>query len=74
MSEQKDNKKQVTQLSAQDLKQVPGVLGPESDWWTIAASYILNKHTTFCVGWGNLGNLVDSQANGAWCFQMKYEF
>jgi hypothetical protein len=50
------------------------LIGPENSWHAIDAAYILNNHTTFCAGWGNLGNLANSQANGSWWLQLKYEF
>ena len=50
------------------------LVGPEDSWHAIDAAYILNKHTTLCVGWGHLGNLVNSDANGSWWMQLKYEF
>jgi len=50
------------------------LVGPEDSWHAIDAAYILNKHTTFCVGWGHLGNLVNSEANNSWWLQLKYEF
>lgn len=50
------------------------LVGDENNWNAIDAAYILNKQTTFCVGWGNFGNLVNSEANGSWWMQLKYEF
>jgi hypothetical protein len=50
------------------------LIGPENSWHAIDVAYILNNHTTFCAGWGNLGNLVNSEANGSWWLQLKYEF
>jgi hypothetical protein len=50
------------------------LIGDENNWHAIDAAYILNKHTTFCAGWGNLGNLCNTQANGSWWLQLKYEF
>jgi len=50
------------------------LIGPENNWHAIDAAYILNKHTTLCAGWGHLGNLANSEANGSWWMQIKYEF
>ena len=36
------------------------LVGHEDNWHAIDAAYILNKHTTFCAGWGHLGNLVNA--------------
>jgi hypothetical protein len=57
-----------------DLKQIPGVLGPESDWWSIAASYILNKHTNVSVAYSNLGTLLNHKEPVVLGVQFKYEF
>jgi hypothetical protein len=57
-----------------DLKQVSGVLGPESDWWTIAATYILSKHTNISVAYANLGNMLNHREPAALWVQFKYEF
>jgi hypothetical protein len=57
-----------------DLKTVPGVLDPESDWWTIAASYILNNHTNISVAYANLGNMLNHSEPAALWLQLKYEF
>jgi hypothetical protein len=50
------------------------LIGAEDSWHAIDAAYILNMHTTLCVGWGRLGNLANSDANGSWWLQLKYEF
>ncbi len=55
---------------------VPGefLIGEENNWNAIDVGYILNTHTTFCAGWGLFGNLANSNANGSWWLQIKYEF
>jgi hypothetical protein len=50
------------------------LVGPENNWHAVEAGFICNKHTTLCVGWGNFGNLVDSDASGSWIVQLKHEF
>lgn len=50
------------------------LIGPENSWHAVEAGLICNKHTTLCVGWGNFGNLVDSDASGSWLVQLKHEF
>jgi hypothetical protein len=50
------------------------LVGPENNWYSVCAGYILNQHTTLCAGWGHFGNVVDSEANNAWLMQLKYEF
>ncbi len=55
---------------------VPGafLVGPEDNWYAVEAGYICSKHATLCAGWGHLGNLVNTNANGSWLLQLKYEF
>ncbi len=50
------------------------LIGDENNWHAMDVAYILNNHTTLCAGWGNLGNLANASANGAWWLQLKYEF
>jgi hypothetical protein len=50
------------------------LVGPEDNWYSICAGYILSKHATLCAGWGHFGNMVDSEANNSWLMQLKYEF
>jgi hypothetical protein len=55
---------------------VPGqfLVGEENNWHAIDVGYIFNNHTTLCAGWGNLGNLVNTEVDGAWWLQLKHEF
>jgi hypothetical protein len=50
------------------------LVGPENNWYSVEAGYILNKHTTLCAGWGHFGNVVNSEADNSWLMQLKYEF
>ncbi|MGO8751153.1 MAG: DUF3034 family protein [Thermoguttaceae bacterium] len=50
------------------------LIGPENNWQAIDAALILDKHTTFVAGWASLGNLANSNADGTWFLQLKYEF
>jgi hypothetical protein len=57
-----------------DYKTVPGLIGKASDWWTIDAAYVVNKHLTLAVGYGHFGTVLNSQANGVWGVTTKWEF
>ena len=50
------------------------LVGPEDNWHAVEAGFVLNMHTTLCVGWGHFGNMVDSEANNSWLMQLKHEF
>ena len=50
------------------------VVGDEDNWHAIDVALILNKNSTLVAGYGHLGTLANSEANGAWFFQFKYEF
>ena len=57
-----------------DLKSVPGVLLPESDWWTLAAAYIIDHHWTVSAAYANLGNMLNHNEPASLWLQVKYEF
>lgn len=50
------------------------VVGDEDNWQAIDVALILNKNSTLVAGYGHFGTLANSEANGAWFFQLKYEF
>ena len=50
------------------------LVGKSSDWWTIDAAYIINKHWTVALGYGHFGQVLNHQANGTWGITTKYEF
>lgn len=54
--------------------QIPGLLGPEDDWHSIDACWVVNKHLTLTGGWGIFGNLCNTRENGGVFFQAKFEF
>jgi hypothetical protein len=56
------------------LKRVPGVLGAENDWWTIATSYIVNKNLNISAAYANLGSMLNHREPAALWLQLKYEF
>jgi Protein of unknown function (DUF3034) len=50
------------------------LVGKSSDWWTIDAAYIINRHWTVALGYGHFGQVLNHQANGTWGITTKYEF
>ena len=44
------------------------------DWWDVGVAFVLNKHATLTVGYGNFGDVLNSDARGGWATQLKYEF
>lgn len=59
---------------ASDYKPIGGLIGKASDWWTIDAAYIVNKHLTVAAGYGHFGTVLNHEANGVWGLTTKYEF
>jgi hypothetical protein len=47
---------------------------PEQNWWTLGAAFVLNKNATLTAGYGNFGNLLNSNVRTGWALQLKYEF
>ena len=50
------------------------LIGTEDNWHAIDVGLIMNKYSTLVVGYGHFGNLANNNADGAWWFQLKYEF
>ena len=59
---------------ANPYHQIPGLVGDEDNWHAIDVSWIINEHITLVAGWGAFGNMVNTEENGAWWLQFKYEF
>ncbi|MEI8194608.1 MAG: DUF3034 family protein [Phycisphaerae bacterium] len=53
---------------------IPGLINGENNWHAVDVSWIINKNATLVAGWGNFGTLGNSEADGAWWLQLKYEF
>ncbi|NOZ21080.1 MAG: DUF3034 family protein [Planctomycetes bacterium] len=51
-----------------------GLVANEDDWWDVAAAFVLSEDLTFSLAYAQLGDIGDVSANGAWYFQLKYEF
>jgi len=58
----------------QDYQPIPGLIGTASNWVTIDAAYIINKHLTVAVGYGHFGTVLNNEANAVWGLTTKYEF
>lgn len=59
---------------ANPYDRIPGLVGDEDNWNAIDVSWIINSHATLVAGWGAFGNMANSEENGAWWLQFKYEF
>jgi hypothetical protein len=59
---------------ASPYDQIPGLIGDEDNWQALDVGLVLNNNSTFVAGYGHFGTLADSEANGAWFFQLRYEF
>lgn len=57
-----------------DYMTIPGVIGSEDDWWSIAASYIANERTNITAGYAHFGNVLNHTANNVWGIAVKHEF
>ncbi|HUT35296.1 MAG TPA: DUF3034 family protein [Planctomycetota bacterium] len=57
-----------------NLKRIPGLVGNEDDWWTLAAAYIVNDHCTAALGYGHFGTILNHDENASWALQLKWEF
>jgi hypothetical protein len=53
---------------------IPGLINGEDNWHAFDVGLILTPQSTLVVGYGNFGTLANSEANGAWWFQLKHEF
>lgn len=59
---------------ANEYKPIGNLVKEASDWWTIDAAYVVNKHLTLAVGYGHFGNVLNHEHNGVWGITTKYEF
>ena len=53
---------------------VSKVLEHEKNWHAVSLTYVINDHLTVTGAWGCLGKIANSTADGAFLFQVKYEF
>lgn len=50
------------------------LLGDEGNWHAIALVWVVNNNLTIAGGWARLGEVVNSDIDGAWGVSIKYEF
>ncbi len=53
--------------------QIPGLIGDEDHWHAFDAIFLLSEHTAFTAGYGGFGTVANSEENGVWWLQLKYE-
>jgi hypothetical protein len=46
----------------------------QGDWLTVDLAYVVNKHMTVAVAYGDFGRVLDHNANGVWGLTTKWEF
>ncbi|MGA2059372.1 MAG: DUF3034 family protein [Thermoguttaceae bacterium] len=56
------------------IGEIPGLVGDEDSWHTVEAGFILNNNSTFVAGYGHFGTLANTEENGVWFLQLRYEF
>ena len=67
-------------LLAGEYRQQPNNYTPTSlikesgDWWTVDAAFVISKHATLAVGYGNFGGVLNHNDNGVWGVTTKWEF
>ncbi|HUT92435.1 MAG TPA: DUF3034 family protein [Thermoguttaceae bacterium] len=54
--------------------QIAGLIGDEDHWHAFDAIFILNEQTAFTAGYGAFGTVANTEENGVWWLQLKYEF
>ena len=54
--------------------QIAGLIGDEDNWHGFDAAVILSERATLCAGYGIFGTACNTEANGVWWLQLKYEF
>jgi hypothetical protein len=55
-------------------RQIPGLIGPEDDWFSFVAAYVVNDRFTVAGGIFNFGTVLNHSDNGAIGLKLKYEF
>lgn len=56
------------------LDRLGDLVKDEDDWHTIILAFCVSPQCCIAVGWGHFGNLANSDENGVWGFQFKYDF
>ncbi len=55
-------------------KEIPGLVGSESDWWSFVFAYIFNDHLTVSGGYFSLGQILNHGEDDAFGLKIKWEF
>ncbi len=59
---------------ANPYSRVPGVVGDEGNWHGAALAYIVSPNLVIAAAYGRMGEVGNTDVDGAWGFQIKYEF
>jgi hypothetical protein len=55
-------------------KQVPGLIGHESNWQSFAAGWVVNDHMTIAAVFGLMGNVANACEDNSVGIQLRWEF
>ena len=61
-------------MKPNDYTAIPGLVGPEEDWYTLDVAYIISKHMTIEGGYAHFGSVLTSNANHSFGIKCHYEF
>lgn len=53
---------------------IPGLMGKEGNWHAILLAFLINDRLSVAFGWVRMGEVGNTDADGAWGCQVKYEF
>lgn len=60
-------------MKPNNYKAIPGLVGPEDDWFSFVAAYVVNDRLTVAGGIFNFGEVLNHSDNGAIGLKIKYE-
>lgn len=61
-------------MKPDELKELPGLVEEEDDWWAVAFTYIFNTHMTASLGWLHAGQVLNEQVDNGFACRMMFEF
>ena len=61
-------------MKPNEYQEIPGLIEPENNWWTIDIAYVINNHMTVEGGYGHFGGVLTEDANKSWGVKAHYEF
>lgn len=56
------------------LDELGGLIQQEDDWWSIAASYIVNSNLNVTLAFADVGDVINHTDPNLWWLQVKFEF